>query len=127
MTSIRSFHPRDVEKLREIHEKHFKEEFDFPDFLKGFYCAYTIEVEGQVVVTGGVRPIAEAIVITDMDAPKRHRVEALHKMLEASMFTCGVHCHDQLHAFVQDDTWLRQLETVHFRPTKGKSLVFDIG
>lgn len=127
MITIRSFHPRDIKKLREIHEKHFKEEFEFPDFFKGFYCAYAIEANGEPTVFAGVRPIAEAIIVTDMDAPARDRVEALHKTMEACLFTCGEYHHDQLHAFVQDETWLRQLESVHFRPTRGKGLVFDIG
>lgn len=127
METIRAFRPDDMSKVREIHDRFFKEEFEFPNFLKNYYCAYVIEVDQNPIVIGGVRPIAEVVAVTDLDASPRNRINALRKMLEAAVFTTAIRNHDQLHCFVQDDTWLRQLETVHFRPTAGRSLVLDVG
>lgn len=123
---IRSFEPKDITWVVQMHEKHFKEEFELPNFLKGYHCVYTIENDKEIIVVGGVRPLAELVVVTDMDTYPRPRVEALRKMTQAGVFTAGAYHYDQLHCFVQGEAWIRQVQSVHFRPTVGTAMVMDL-
>jgi hypothetical protein len=40
---IRPLKLTDVDYLRELHEKHFEQEFEFPHFFKNFICAVAAE------------------------------------------------------------------------------------
>ena len=124
--NMRAYYPEDVWKIRKIWEKHFQEEFEFPDFLKGYYSALIIESNGEIILAGGVRPITELVCVTNKDTTERQRVTALKNLVQFGMFTCVGHGFDQLHCFVQGDNWKRQVETVSFRPTKGQALVLDV-
>lgn len=124
---IRSFRPYDFEWVKKVHEKHFQEEFELPEFDNKYHGVFTLEDDSGIITVGGVRPLAELVAITDKDKSARQRVAALKILVEAGMFTCGVNNYDQLHCFVQGEKWIRQIQTVHFRPTKGQSLVLDIG
>jgi len=125
--NIRPINPNDILKLQEIHQKHFGQEFIFPNFINEFHCAFVIENDNDEIITaGGVRAIAEAITITNKDFSVKIRREALHKMLQASLFTAGHHNYNQLHAFVQDPSWTQCLKKIGFKDTKGQSLVIDL-
>jgi hypothetical protein len=123
---IRSLEATDVTLLKEIHEKHWQDEFVFPDFLNQYHCVFTVEDVGGIITIGGVRPIAECVTVTNKDRDPKIRLEALFKILDASMFTAGRYRYDQLHAFVQDKRWSNRLKKHGFQPTKGESLVLDI-
>jgi len=125
--NIRPITPFDVLRIRRVHEKYFNEEFEFPNFFERFLSAYLVEDDKeQIIAACGVRPIAEAVLITNKDKSVRVRREALFKILHASMFVCNRLGYDQLHAFVQDDSWKKHLENVGFEPTKGQSLVIGV-
>lgn len=125
---IRVIEPKDVERLREIHDKFFKHEFPFPDFFRGFLCSFVItdDDNNELVCVGAVRPIAEVFAITNKDKSVRTRRQALYQILEASSYIANHHNFNQLHCFVQDKKWEKQLTEIGFRPTVGKSLVIDI-
>ena len=123
---IRSLEATDVELLKEIHEKHWKNEFVLPDFLNKYYCVFTVEDVDGIITIGGVRPIAECVTVTNKDRDPRIRLEGLFKILDASMFVAQKYDHDQLHAFVQDKRWSNRLKKHGFKQTKGQSLVLDI-
>jgi hypothetical protein len=125
---IRALEPKDVGKLREIHDKFFKHEFPFPDFFKGFLCSFAItdDDDDTLICVGAVRPIAEVFAITNKDETTRTRRQALYQILEASSYISSCHGFDQLHCFIQDDPWEKQLLKAGFRPTKGHSLVMDV-
>jgi len=123
---IRSYTLNDYKEAWQIWYTFFRDEFDFPDFFKAFHCVFTIENNNEPVVIGGVRPIAELVAITNKDASTRDRVIGLKTLVEACKFVCAEHNYDQLHCFVQGDKWSRQVQTVHFKPTKGQSLYIDI-
>jgi hypothetical protein len=123
---IRSYAPTDLDQLKEIHEKHFKEEFDLPNFLRNYYCAFTVENDDRIVTIGGVRPIAEAITCTNKTLHTREKVRALYEILSASAFIAQQNGHSQLHCFVQNEQYAKQLIRNGFRDTKGRSLVMDV-
>lgn len=123
---IRSLEPTDLELLKKLHEKHFEEEFVLPDFLRNYLCAFTVEDDEGILTIGGVRPIAEVVTVTNKDRTPKDRLDALYRVLDASIFVAQKHDYDQLHAFVQDKRWSNRLQRNGFRPTKGQSLVLDI-
>lgn len=125
---IRALESKDIEEIRRIHSLFFRDEFDFPDFLKGYLCAFVVTNEKEeILVAAGVRTIAESVIVTNKSAQfdSIERRNALLRVLDASQFVCRETGYDQLHAFIQDENWLRHLERYNFRPTKGQSLVLD--
>ena len=124
---IREFRQSDVEKIRQIHENHFKEEFEFPDFLKNFLCAFIVEDDdGGIVAAGGVRTLAELIAVTNKERTPRERRKGLYELLAASIYVSEKTGHDSLHAFIQDPLWLHQMKRRGFAETKGKSLYIGV-
>lgn len=124
---IRALHTDDIDQLREIHAKYFYNEFEFPDFLNNFLCAFVVvNSEGSIISGGGVRAIAESIVITNKDFPVEERRTALYQILDVSEWLTRKADFNQLHAFVQDEQWQRHLEKVGFHPTKGRALVLEL-
>ena len=117
---------QDLDQVKLIHERHFQTEFEFPDFGK-FTSLFVVEnKDKQIITAGGIKPIAECILITDKDYNVNDRVRALHKALDISGFLSRYNNYEQLHCFVQDELWCRQLEGHGFQPTKGKALVLNL-
>ena len=125
--NIRLFTLEDLEKVRKLHELYFFEEFEFPNFVQEFLGSFIIEENNEIILVAGVRPIAELVAITDMSKSVKSRVIALKEATKVGMNICRHNGLDQLHCFVQGDKWARQVQTINFRPTKGKALVIDVG
>jgi len=123
---IRNLQESDISQLREIHSCHFADEFPFEDFLQNIIASFVVVDNDQIIAASSVRKIAESIVITNKDASPRKRVHALSQILQADMFACARNDYSQLHAFVQDNIWLRHLLKIGFRPTKGSALVLNL-
>jgi len=118
----RSLVPEDIEKLRSIHEKFFKDDFTFPDFTK-FICASVVtDTKDRIICGGGVKPLAESIVITDKDFSPKERKDALLEMLNASLWYANKAGFEQVHAFVTDDKWYEKLKNYGFNDCKGKAI-----
>lgn len=124
--NIRTVRERDIDRLKEIHSKFFQEEFSFPNFLQGFLFNFIAEHEGEIVVAGGVRNIAEIVMITDKDQKILDKRLALYKALGVAEEICKRMGFDQIHAFVQNPLWEQRLKKTGFQPTKGHSLVLEI-
>lgn len=120
--------PSDFEEIKRIHYNHFKDEFTLDDFMDPHTLrAWSIRNDdGKIICVGGIRAIVEAVMITDKEFPADERRDAFYKMLEAMMFICRDYGFNQLHAFIQDEKWLRHLKSAKFHETKGRSLVLNI-
>lgn len=117
---IRSLQPEDIEKLKAIHERFYKDDFAFPDFTR-FICALVVVDEhDRVVCGGGIRPIAESVIVTDKDFSAKDRKIALMEMLQSSVYFANKSGFDQIHAFVTDDKWYEKLKQYGFNDCKGK-------
>jgi hypothetical protein len=124
---IRGTGKGDLEKIKEIHNKFYSNEFNLPDFNKHFINSYVItNSDNNIVSVGGIRPILEVVAITDKDMLVKERLSALGDLLTISAFIAEHDGFDELHCFVQDEIWLKQLKKKGFSETKGKSLVFKI-
>lgn len=122
---IRGMQPEDLEVLKRIHEENFSHEFLFPEFLKHYMAAFVCEHDGEIVCGGGIRLIPEVITLTDKRFSPRIRKKALLDIMQASYFVADKEGFKEMHAFVQDPTWIRHLLKVGFRGTKGEALVFS--
>ena len=122
---IRSLHPNDLDKLRELHAQHFGHESDFPEFLK-FICAFVVEDESGIITAGGIRSIPECILVTDLSRDPKSRAKALYQMLDASKFVCNRMGYDRMYAWSQNPTYARRLIRTGFRLPQGQSLVLDL-
>lgn len=123
---VKNLEEPDLISLRHIHSLYFKDEFSFPDFLYGYLKSFVVlDEDGRIITAGGVRPIMECVLITDLNRTPRERREALLLALEASILPCEQLGYTQLHAFVQDEVWIHHLEKYGFKSTVGKSLVLS--
>jgi hypothetical protein len=113
-------------ELKKIHTKFFNDEFSLPDFLKNYLCAVTVEDAQGIITVGGVRNIAEAVAITNKDRSVRDRRDALMTLWRAFNYIAQAHNHKELHAFIQDETWLKHLLNAGFRRTKGIAVVTEV-
>ena len=125
---VRLLKKNDWNKVKEIHERYYADEFSINDFFKNVLNAYVVENDnGQIIVAGSVRMIAEAVMLTDKSFSVRQRKEALIEMYRTMLITTGRMNFDSLHAFVQDSNWENQLKKFGFIDTKGKALVTSLG
>lgn len=108
--NIRGMKPEDTEKIKEIHER-FNPDLEFPDFLQGFYCGFTItDDKDEIVVAGGLRPSAEIILVVDKDKNEIAVGKALLEAQKASLFIGHRFGLDEIVAFVRDnDKFVLQL------------------
>lgn len=127
--NVRAVEPEDIPRLKEIYEEFFKNDFEFPDFVNGFICAFLVEENGQIIAASGVRTLAENVLITNKSGEFTiaERREALLKILDISQYICQRYGYGQLHAFIiNDENWTRHLNDYGFRPTRGKALVLNL-
>src|SRR5574338_1452047 len=125
--NIRPLSNLDIRQLQQIHEKYYAQEFDFDDFMRGFVASACIESDsGEIISAGGIRPLTEIVLVTNKDFSVRERRAALYNMLAACMFSANKLSIDSLHAFVQDDAWIKHLKRVGFKDTIGKSLYLKL-
>jgi len=125
---IRNVTEEDLKELKVIHERFFAEEFRFDDFLLGSMSNFVVtdSVSNKILTGASIRPIAEVVAITDLDAPVRQRVNALYDILQVSNFVLRGTEMYQLHAFVQDEIWEKQLIKAGFKRTIGNALYINI-
>ena|SRR5215510_6628025 len=115
----------DKVQLRRIHEEFYKEEFPFSHF-DNFQASFTVEKDGRIVTAGGIRPLAEAIILTDKEFSTKERRAALHIMFQMQAFAAGKLGYSHLHAFVQDESWQHCLKKIGFREPKGNCLIVEV-
>ncbi len=123
---IRALEQADLPKIREIHEKFYKEEFSLPNFLDKYLSVFVVEDETDIITIGGIRPIIESVALTNKEASARKRREALIKLLQASEWTCKQYGFSEIHAFIQDPNWCEQLKKHGFKLAKGNMLTLGV-
>jgi len=124
---IRQMNDDDIKKLKETYKKFYSKHFEFPDFSKFFGSYVVIDTNSNEIITaGGVRPIAESVLITDKSKSNFKRVKALYEMLEYQKHICKENNLDQLHAFVGNSKWKKHLINIGFKNCKGDALYLDV-
>ena len=124
---LREIRRRDIFIAQQFHDKFYRDEFPFPNFYR-FASAWTIaDEDDRPIIVGGLKSIAESIIITDKEYSPRVRRAALLENLEASI-AIGRECgFDQIHCAIQDKVYEKHLKKLAgFRDVKGSFLVRDI-
>ena len=104
-------------ELYDIWKKYYKDEIPlFPDFFDKYLCAFVVEQEGHIVVGGGVRTIAESVILTNKSFTPRQRVVALREVLHASKYVANRSGYNNLNAFIADESWKKHLIRIGFKP-----------
>jgi len=112
---IRSIQLGDASWICDIWEKWYKDEMPCPNFLDKFLCAFTVMNNDQPIIIGGVRTIAESVILTDKSLPKKTRMRAIYETLEASKFVANRSGYNNLNAFIHDPIWARCLIKMGFK------------
>jgi|SRR5215471_3688134 len=124
---IRELRIGDLDKLREIHHKFYEDEFPFPEVKDKFLFAVIIANDaGEIVSFIGARPIVELIAITDRSKPISSRVRGFKSICQALKWAIKKLGYDQVHAFIQDEKWLKCLKKSEFQDCKGKAIYMDL-
>lgn len=116
----------DLDRIREIHEKYYKNEFPFPnlDHFMSFLVAY----EGsKIIAAGGVRSIAELIVITDQDTPIFSRKRNLTDLLWHSKTVASAFGYSHLYSHSEGAEWIKAQKLIGFKQFKAVPLVLKTG
>lgn len=120
---LRIFTDQDLGIAKEIHEKFYQDEFSFQEFLQGLQSAFVISDNSQVVTIAGIRPIAEIVMLTNLDTSIRQKQDALTRALGRLLIDTGRLGYTGAHAFTQDKLWEAVIRRHGFRDTTGKCLV----
>jgi len=123
---IRSIKQEDFCQLAEIHEKFFKEEFAFPDFVTHYICGIVAEEDDRIVAAMGLRNILECVALSNLSLPIRARRKAYYDLLAAMKYVAMRNGHNSIHAFVQGDVWFNVLNRVGFNSTRGNAIILEV-
>jgi hypothetical protein len=103
---------------------------EYPDFFnrRVFPCSFVVTDENEIILAGGIKIIAEAIVITDRGFSTRDRQEALLQAMGSSVLVAKDLGFKQIHAFVNNDEYyVKHLQKFGFKLINAKLLILDVG
>lgn len=126
--NIRFLEKEDARQIGNIYEKFFSN-MEFPNFFNKFHCVYVVtDNNSEIVAVGGLKPITEAIVLTNKFASIRMRREALLQIYEALNYSAEKLKYEQIHAFSYDDIYTDHLiNRMKFKHLdQSKVLVLDV-
>lgn len=115
---VRQYKESDLDRLIELNEQQ-----DFKlSTIKNRIWDCIIEQDNKIIAYGIVKPMAEAIILLDLKAPKISRARAGRQfLLDAQIAARKVGC-EQLHVFNSDEK-LSQMQEEHFGFIRTKSIV----
>lgn len=126
--TIRSIEVSDLEAIKKIWENHYKNEFEFPDFVTNYLCSFVVVDENDnIIAISGLRTIVECVTLTNKVYNLEVKLEALNRVLTVSGHLTSQLGYDQIHAFVQDKVWEEFMKKAGFHSTKGSALVINVG
>lgn len=110
MIKMRALTDDDMVELDRLHDKYFRGQFEKTDFSKGMLGAFVItDMDDNIVMGGGVRPITEAILVTDKEANPHLLGDALLEAQRFCAYITKVNNVEFLHAFVKDKEYAEHL------------------
>lgn len=111
--------------------KEFFANNEYPEFFNAnvFPCSFVVTDDEckNIIVAGGVKLVAEAVVVTDKNFPKKTRFDALFQALGSiSIIAKEIH-HNQIHVFVNnDENYVKILQRFGFKLLDAKLLILDL-
>jgi len=100
----------DAAQIYNIYNNYFSD-MEFPDFYNKFHCAFKVVKDGndRIIAVGGVRPIAEAVVLTNREFSVRDRMDALLHIFAGVQYAAEKLDYNCLHAFAYDEEYVKHL------------------
>ena len=123
---VRQLRYDDLEEVSKIHHNFYAKDAP-PKFNKDFIVI--ADDEDRIITCGGIELMAEAIILTNKHFSSHMRTSALLELLRSLMLICDRNNYDFLHATIADDpdeTWIRTLGLVGFKPLTGKVLIKEV-
>lgn len=107
---IHYIEPTDADQIYNIYLNYFSD-MEFPDFYHKFHCTFKVinNANGNIIAVGGIRPIAEAVVLTNKDYSVRDRMDALLKIFAGVQYAAEKLDYNYLHAFAYDEEYVKHL------------------
>ena|SRR5258706_11547289 len=121
----------DKREIDKIYNEFFSNN-EYPDFFNKeiFPCPFVVTDDNneKVILAGGVKQVAEVVVVSDQNLSKRTRFDALLQALGSSIFITQGMQHHQIHVFVNnDEKYVKTLQKFGFKLIDAKLLVLDFG
>ena len=109
---INYIEPEDYEQINKIYNTFFHK-MESVDFYKKFHCSFKVtenDITNKIIAVGGIRPITEAVVLTDRSFPTREKMQALLKLFEAVKYSAHKLGYTEIHAFAYEPEYIRHLK-----------------
>lgn len=107
---------------------------EYPEFFSSkehskFQCSFVVtEDDNKVILAGGIKTIAEAVVVTDKNWSVRVRQEALLQAMGSAIFIAQGMKYGQIHVFVNnDEKYVNHLQRFGFKLIDAKLLILNLG
>jgi|SRR5215469_5276851 len=114
----------DLNRIRFLHSRYYKDEFPFPDFRTFATTFKVLNDDGEIITAGGIKYNPEIILVTDQSINSANRAFALTAALQIAQYFISSHGHNLLYASVVNGSkWHEQLINYGFRDSVGKHLV----
>lgn len=104
---IRYLEPGDEGQIREIYHKYFSN-MEVPNF-SSFSCVFVVADNNHIISVGGLKPLVEAVVLTDRSFSVRKRREALLNIHTALVYCARKLGFKRLHAFTFEESYTNHL------------------
>ena len=120
---FREFKLEDLERVSEIYDKYYKDEFSLPN-LDHTIGNGVILKDTEIIGFGMVKCYPEAIIILDKDSSLRDKVDSLKLLHDNAIRVCRNRRFSEMRCHVIDDSY-GQLLTKHFnfQSMNGKLMV----
>lgn len=114
----------DIETIRKLHEKNYPE-LEFPDFTK-MLSSFIIEDNNDIIMTGGVKLISEALLITNKDMSRIKIGKALVIAQGACIHIAKKFNINNVYAFSDNNDYIRHLIKHGFEERYDRTLVMRL-
>lgn len=109
-------------ELEELSSKYFPE-FNSPEFEDNYFFKFVVtDNKDEILIGGGLRALAEVVLVTDKSRSPFLLHEALLKSLATVINAARNKDIDFLHAFVKDEKYGKHLINHGFSPVDGQAL-----
>lgn len=125
MTRLRSFRHSDIPAIDRIWQEHHSSDFSVPDRSNSLIDAVVENKNGEVIGYGQVKLFAEAMLILDLNASQREKIQAIKSLMLEAFRGADMAGIKQMYAFIEDPDFALLIER-HFgfsRIHKGELLL----
>jgi len=99
---LRSFRETDIEAIDRIWQEHHSDAFSVPDRSNSVVDAVVENDKGKLIGYGQVKLFAEAMLIMDLNATRREKIQTIKLLMLEAFRGADVAGIKQMYAFIQD-------------------------